>query len=62
VRDRCELEVSFSESYLDVQPLSLHDSTLDHYMINLAVVLSLLSLVFEGQVGASSDCVYGSKG
>jgi hypothetical protein len=62
VRDRCELEVSFGESYLDVRPLSLHDWTLDRYMINLVVVLSILSLVFKGQVGAFGDGVYGSEG
>jgi hypothetical protein len=62
VRDICELEVSFGESYLDVRPLGSHDWTLYHYMINLAVVLSLLSLVFEGQVGAFGDGVYGSEG
>jgi hypothetical protein len=48
VRDGCELEVSFSESYLGVRPLGLHDWMLDRYMVNLAVVLSLLTLVFEG--------------
>jgi hypothetical protein len=62
VWDRCELEVSFGESCLDVQPLGSHDWTLHRYMINLAVVLSLLSLVFEGQVGTSDDGVYGSEG
>jgi hypothetical protein len=62
VRDRCELEVSFGERYLGVRPLGSHDWTLDCYMINLVVVLSLLSLVFEGQVGASSDGVYGFEG
>jgi hypothetical protein len=31
-------------------------------MINLAVMLSLLSLIFKIQVGASSDGVYGSEG
>jgi hypothetical protein len=58
VRDRCELEVSFDESYLDVRPLGSHDWTLDRYMINLAVVLSLLSLVFEGQAVATGDGLY----
>jgi hypothetical protein len=58
VRDRCELEVSFDESYLEVRPLGSHDWTLDCYMINLAVVLSLLSLVFEGQVVATGDGLY----
>jgi hypothetical protein len=62
VRDRCELEVRFDESYLDVRPLGSQDWTLNCYMVNLAVLLSLLSLVFEGQVRASSDGVYGSKG
>jgi hypothetical protein len=61
VRDRCELEVSFSEGYLGVRPLGSHDWTLDRYMVNLVVVLSLLSLVFEGQVRASCDGVYGSE-
>jgi hypothetical protein len=62
VRDRCELEVSFGAGYLDVRPLGLHDWTLDHYMVILAVVLSLLSLVFEGQVKVSGYGVYGSEG
>jgi hypothetical protein len=31
-------------------------------MVNFAVVLSLLSLVFKGQVSASGDGVYGSEG
>jgi hypothetical protein len=62
VWDRSELKVNFSESYLDVRPLGLHDWTLNLYMINLLVVLSLLSLVFEGRVGATGDGVYGSEG
>jgi hypothetical protein len=31
-------------------------------MINMAVMLLLLSLVFEGQVGASGGGMYGSEG
>jgi hypothetical protein len=31
-------------------------------VINLAIMVSLLSLVFKIQVGASGDGVYGSKG
>jgi hypothetical protein len=44
------------------KPIVSHDWTLNHYMINLAVMLSLLSLVFEGKVRASGDGVYGSEG
>jgi hypothetical protein len=62
VWERYEFDVSFGESYLDVRPLGSHDRTLDRYMISLAVMLLLLSLVFEGQVGASGDSVYGSEG
>jgi hypothetical protein len=62
VRERCEFDVSFSESYLDVRPFVSHGWTLSCYVINLAAMLSLLFLIFEGQVGASSDGVYGSEG
>jgi hypothetical protein len=48
VRERCELDVGFGENYLDMWPLGSHDWTLDCYMINLAILLSLLPLVFEG--------------
>jgi hypothetical protein len=48
VQERCELDVGFGESYLDMRPLGLHDWTLNRYMINLAIMLSLLPLVFEG--------------
>jgi hypothetical protein len=61
VRGRCELEVSFGESYLDMQPLGSHNWALDRYMVNLAVVLSLLPLVLESQVRVY-DSVYGSEG
>jgi hypothetical protein len=62
VRDGCELEVSFSESYLDMRPLGSHNQTLNRYMINLEVMLSLLLLVFKSQVRTSGDSVYGSEG
>jgi hypothetical protein len=62
VWDRCELRSASVKVYLDVRPLGSHDWTLDRYMINLAVVLLLLSLIFEGRVGASGDGVYGSEG
>jgi hypothetical protein len=48
VWERCELDVGFGESYLDMGPLGSHDWTLDRYMINLAIMLFLLPLVFEG--------------
>jgi hypothetical protein len=62
VQDGCEFEVIFGECYLGARPLGSLDWTLDHYMVYLAVVLSLLPLVFEGQVRASGDGVYGSEG
>jgi hypothetical protein len=62
VQDGCEFEVIFGECYLGVRPLGSLYWTLDHYMVNLAVVLLLLPLVFEGQVRASGDGVYGSEG
>jgi hypothetical protein len=45
-----------------MRPLGSDDRTFDRYMINLAIMCSLLSLVFKIQVGASCDIVYGSKG
>jgi hypothetical protein len=48
VQERYELDVGFGESYLDIRPHGSHDWTLDRYVINLAIMLSLLPLVFEG--------------
>jgi hypothetical protein len=62
VQKICELDVGFGESYLGMRPLGSHYWTLDCYMVNLAIVLSLLSLVLKGQVGASGVGVYGSEG
>jgi hypothetical protein len=62
VRKICDLDVNFDESYLDMRPLGSHYWNLDYYMVNLAIVLSLLSLVLKGQVRASGDGVYGSEG
>jgi hypothetical protein len=45
-----------------VRPFALHDWTLDCYMVNLVIVLSLLPFIFEGYLGTSSDSVYGSEG
>jgi hypothetical protein len=59
VRERYKLDASFDECYLSVRPLGSHDWTFDCYMINLAIMLSLLSLVFKIQVGASNDGVHG---
>jgi hypothetical protein len=57
VRERHEIDVGFGESYIDMQPFGSHDWTLNQYMVNLAIMLLLLSLVVEGQVGASGDGV-----
>jgi hypothetical protein len=62
VRERCEHDVGFGEGCLDTQPLGSHDWTLDRYMVNFTIMLSLLSLVLKGQVGAFSGVVYGSEG
>jgi hypothetical protein len=45
-----------------VRPLGLHDWAFDRHVIDLAVVLSFMSFVFEILVGAFGDCVDGSKG
>jgi hypothetical protein len=58
----CYLDIGFGESYLDIRSLGSHDWTLDRYMVNMAIMLLLLSLVFKIQIGASSDGVYGSEG
>jgi hypothetical protein len=47
VRERCKRDVSFDEGYLDMRPLGLHDGTINRYMINLAIMLSLLPFIFE---------------
>jgi hypothetical protein len=62
VRKGYELDIGFGESYRHVRPRGSHDCAFDHHMIDLTVVLSLLSFVFEIQVGASSDCMNGSEG
>jgi hypothetical protein len=48
VQERCKLDVSFSEGYLDMRSLGSHDGTLGRYMINLVIMLSLLPFIFEG--------------
>jgi hypothetical protein len=48
VQERFNLDVSFGEGYLDVRPLGSQNWILDRYMINLVIMLSLLSFVFEG--------------
>jgi hypothetical protein len=40
--------ICFAKGYLNVRPLGVYNGTLNCYMIYLAVVFSLLSLVFEG--------------
>jgi hypothetical protein len=45
-----------------MQPLGSGDWSFDCHMIYLAIVLSSLPLVLKTQVGASGDCVDGSKG
>jgi hypothetical protein len=62
VRERYKLDVSFSEGYGHMRALCSHDGAFDHHVIYLTVVLSLLSFIFEIQVGASNDCVDGSEG
>jgi hypothetical protein len=57
----CGKDVSFDEGYLHVRPLGSHDWAFDHYVIDMATVLSLLPLVLETRVGASEDGVYGSE-
>jgi hypothetical protein len=57
-----EFDVSFGKGYQNVRPFGSHDWALDRHMIDLAVILSLLSLVLEIYVGASSYGVDGSKG
>jgi hypothetical protein len=61
VQEGCKLDVGFGEGYLHVRPLGSHDWAVDRYVINLAIVLSLLPLVLETQVGASGDGVSGFK-
>jgi hypothetical protein len=48
VRERCELDVGFVKGYLYLRPLGSHNWTIDPYMIDLVIMLSLLPLVFEG--------------
>jgi hypothetical protein len=48
MQERCKLDVSFGEGYLDMRPLGSHDGTLNLYMINLVIMLSLLPFIFEG--------------
>jgi hypothetical protein len=55
------MDVGLSESYLYVQPFGSHSQTFNYYEIDLAIVLSPLSLVFNTQVGTSGDGVYSSE-
>jgi hypothetical protein len=41
-----------------VQPFGSHNWAFDRYVINLAIVLSLLPLILETQVRASGDGVH----
>jgi hypothetical protein len=45
-----------------VRPFGSCDWAFDCHMVNLVVVFSLLSFVLEVHIGASSNCVDGSKG
>jgi hypothetical protein len=53
VWERCKLDISFGECYLNVQPLGAYDGALNCYMIYLAIVFSFVSLILEGHVGTS---------
>jgi hypothetical protein len=44
VRERYKLDVNFDEGYSKVRPLSSHDRTFHCYVINLAIMVSLLSI------------------
>jgi hypothetical protein len=58
VREGCKLDVRFNEGSLHVQPFGSHNWAFDRYVINLAIVLSLLPLILETQVRASGDGVH----
>jgi hypothetical protein len=60
--ERYKFDIIFGECYWRVRPLGLHDWAFDRHVIDLAVVLSFMSFVFEILVGAFGDCVDGSKG
>jgi hypothetical protein len=60
-KDTSLMDVGLSESYLYVQPFGSHSQTFNYYEIDLAIVLSPLSLVFNTQVGTSGDGVYSSE-
>jgi hypothetical protein len=47
VWERCEFDVSLGEGYLYMRPLGSHDWAYNRYVIDLAIVLSLLPLIFE---------------
>jgi hypothetical protein len=53
VWERCKLDISFGECYLNVRPLGAYYGALNYYMIYLAIVFSFVSLIPEGQVGTS---------
>jgi hypothetical protein len=56
------LDVNLGEGYLKMRPFGSHNGAYYCYVIDLAIMLLLLSLVFKVQVGASNDGVYGSEG
>jgi hypothetical protein len=45
-----------------MRPFRLCDWAFDRHVVNLAIVLSHLSLVLKIQFGASRDCVESSEG
>jgi hypothetical protein len=47
VRERYEFDVGFAKGYGNVQLFGSRDWAVDRHMIDLAVVLSFLSLVLE---------------
>jgi hypothetical protein len=57
VQERCKLDVSFGEGYLDMRPLGSYDGTLDRYMINLVIMLPLLPFIFQGEIGTSHNSI-----
>jgi hypothetical protein len=61
-QERYEFDVGFGKGYDNVQPFGSRDWALDRNIIDLAVVLSFISLDLEIYVGASGDSVNGSKG
>jgi hypothetical protein len=47
VWERYEFDIDFGEGYMHVRPFGSRDWALDRHMIDLAVVLSFLSLVLK---------------